>query len=89
MSFTESDIHFEILLSFIMGLLAGGVSYNILVTFIMIFIYEFFMVHVTKYFNKDTKMVNRFISRVFYFGGWIIGRILMLNETGLEVIELI
>lgn len=85
--YSEVNMDFDIVLSFTIGILLGGLSYNILFVILFAVFGEIFMMAFLKIKFNEVMYVNRVINKIFYLGGWIIGRILFLNETGLEIIE--
>jgi len=80
----NTDINFQIILFLCYGILFGGLCRNIFLSLIFIVIYEFYIFHITRFFPPEAKEIDRFLINLFYIFGWVLGRILMLNETGLE-----
>lgn len=80
----NSNIEFQIILFLMYGILFGGICKNILIPFIFIVIYEFYIFHITRFFPPKVRELDRFLINIVYIFGWILGRILMLNETGFE-----
>lgn len=66
------------------GILFGGIFKNLFFPFLFIVIYEFFIFHITSLYPPEVKELDRFLINIVYVFGIILGRILMLNETGFE-----
>ena len=75
---------FQIISAFILGLLFGPLSLGIFYSLLFIFIYEFFLFYYTKNYPGVYKLQTRIYSNIFGIYGWIIGRYLLLGETGFE-----
>ena len=80
----DKDIEFQIVTSLATGLLFGGLSKTILFTILFVVVFEFVVFHSSKFYPPVVKEEDRFIINLVFFLGWIIGRVLMLNETGFE-----
>lgn len=82
----EKDFPFQLLFFFMYGVMFGGIAKNILYSILFIIVYEFYVFNSTRFFPPNVREVDRVLLNIVYIGGWIIGRCLMLNETGLECI---
>ena len=80
----NKDIEFQIIASLASGLLFGGLSKTILFTILFVLVFEFFVFHSSKFYPPIVKGEDRVLINLVFFLGWIVGRVLMLNETGLE-----
>jgi len=80
----DKDVEFQIIVSLASGLLFGGVSMHIFFTLLFVLGFEFYVFWISKFYPPITKDVDRVLINLVFFFGWIFGRYLMLNETGLE-----
>lgn len=80
----DKDLQFQLIFFFAYGILFGGLSPSIFYSFLFIVVYEFYVFHMSKNFPPIVRELDRILLNVVYIGGWILGRCLMLNETGLE-----
>lgn len=78
------DIELQCVFFLAYGILFGGLSSSLFISVIFVIIYEFYVFNITLYFPPEVKAVDRVLVNVVFFFGWIVGRLLMLNETGLE-----
>ena len=79
----QSEI-FQILSAFILGLLFGPISWGLYYSIAFFIIYELLLFYLTKDYPGVYKFQTRFFANVFAIFGWIIGRFLLLGETGFE-----
>lgn len=80
----DTDIEFQLMFFFAYGILFGGISKNIFSSLVFIVIYEFYVFHMSRFFPPNVKVIDRVLLNVVYIFGWILGRVLMINQTGLE-----
>ena len=80
----DKDIEFQIITSLASGLLFGGISRTILFTVIFVLVFEFVVFYSSRFYPPKVKDEDRILINLVFFLGWIVGRVLMLNETGLE-----
>lgn len=80
----DTDIEFQLMFFFAYGVLFGGLCKHILPSLIFIVLYEFYVFHMSQFFPPNIKAIDRVLLNVVYIFGWILGRVLILNETGLE-----
>ena len=74
----------QIIFGFVFGLLFGPLSYGMSYNFLFIIIYEIVLFYFTQNFSSTTKIETRIICNISALYGWILGRSLFLEETGLE-----
>ena len=80
----QIDLEFQIITSLASGLLCGGLSKTILFTILCVIVFEFVIFHSSKFFPPVVKGVDRVLINLAFFLGWILGRVLMLDENGFE-----
>lgn len=80
----DTDVEFQLITFFAYGILFGGISRNIIFSLIFIVIYEFYVFHISRFFPPNVKSIDRILLNLVYIFGWILGRFLMLNESGFE-----
>lgn len=80
----NTDIEFQFIFFLASGLLFGGISRSLILSLIFIIVYEFYIFHISRFYPPKVRAIDRVLFNVAYIFGWILGRILMLNETGLE-----
>lgn len=80
----HKDVEFQTILFLAYGLLFGGISPSLLFTLFFIMVYEFYVYHISSLYPPQVSKVDRVFINVIFLFGWIMGRILMLNETGFE-----
>lgn len=80
----DNDVEFQSILFLAYGILIGGISNSLFFILVFIVLYEFYVFHISRMFPPNVKNLDRVLLNVMFIFGWIIGRILMLNETGIE-----
>uniref|UniRef100_A0A6C0BCE0 Uncharacterized protein n=1 Tax=viral metagenome TaxID=1070528 RepID=A0A6C0BCE0_9ZZZZ len=80
----QDNIEFQIISSFASGILFGGLSRSIFFTILFVLAFEFCVIHYSRFYPPEVMTYERVIVNIFFLLGWILGRILMLNETGFE-----
>lgn len=80
----HQDVELQIVMSLVSGILFGGLSKTILFSLVFIFFFEFMVFQYTSSYPPTVKTNERFLINIVFILGWIIGRVLILNETGLE-----
>lgn len=80
----HTDTDFQALFFLAGGILSGGISSSLFISVLLLIIYEFYIFHISRFYPPAVKEFDRFLFNLLYIFGWIIGRILMLNETGFE-----
>uniref|UniRef100_A0A6C0AEB7 Uncharacterized protein n=1 Tax=viral metagenome TaxID=1070528 RepID=A0A6C0AEB7_9ZZZZ len=78
-----SDLWFGILFSLFMGLIFGPLSICIEYSLIFLVLYEIFIFAISSDYGHE-KISYRILLNIFYLIGWIWGRWLYLNSTGIE-----
>jgi len=82
------DIEFQIIFSFVLGLLFSPLSYGFEYTLGFVIIFEIYVFFITSMYPPSSRPIDRILINLFFFLGWIISRIALCKETGLEnVIE--
>lgn len=81
---TPSSELFQIVSAFALGLLFGPLSWGIGYNIFFIIIYEILLFYFTKNFPGVYKIQTRIIANLAGLYGWVLGRTLLINETGLE-----
>jgi len=84
---TPSSEVFQIGISFVLGLLFGPLSYGMSYNILFIFFYEIGLFYLTKNFPGVYKLETRIICNISALVGWVLGRCLLVNETGFEGVE--
>jgi hypothetical protein len=80
----NTDVEFQIIFSLSYGLLFGGVSTQIFSTILLCIIFEFYVFHVSKFYPPSIKLEDRILLNIIFILGWVIGKILIQNKTGME-----
>lgn len=82
----DKDIPFQLIFFLTFGILFGGIAMNLFFSLLFIVIYEFYVFHISRMFPPKVREIDRILLNLIYIFGWILGRCLMLNETGFEEI---
>lgn len=80
----DTNIEFQCVFFLAYGILFGGISSSLFITIIFVLIYEFYVYHISQFYPPSVQAFDRVLVNIIFFYGWIIGRWLMLNETGIE-----
>jgi hypothetical protein len=81
---TTSTEFSQIVFSFALGLISGPLSRGISFFFLFVCIYEIALWRITEGLPIYWQMRTRVVVNLASFLGWIVGRYLILEETGLE-----
>lgn len=79
-----TDIELQCVFFLAYGILFGGISSSLFMTILFVIVYEFYVFNITLYFPPEVRAVDRVLVNIVFFFGWVLGRLLMLNETGFE-----
>ena len=82
----DTDIEFQIISFLTYGILFGGLSKSLLFVIFFTIVYEFYVFHVSRFYPPEVKSFDRILLNLIFIFGWIVGRFLMLNESGIEEI---
>lgn len=80
----HKDVELQIVSSLAMGILFGALSKTILFSLLFIVFFEFLVFHYTSAYPPTVRSEDRFLINLVFVLGWVIGRVLLLNETGFE-----
>lgn len=80
----NAGMELQLLISLASGFLFGPLSYSILTSIVFVVIFEICVFHYSMIYPPEVRYIDRFLINLLFFFGWIIGRRLMLNESGLE-----
>lgn len=80
----HKDIELQIVSSLAMGILFGALTKTILFSLLFILFFEFAVFHYTQVYPPSVRSEDRFLINLIFLLGWVIGRVLILNETGFE-----
>lgn len=80
----NKDVELQIVSSLAMGILFGALTKTILFSLLFIVFFEFLVFNYTSAHPPVVKSQERFLINLVFILGWIIGRVLILNETGFE-----
>lgn len=83
----DTDIDFQLIFFFASGVIFGGLARSIFFTIALIIIYEYYVFHVSRFYPPNVKTLDRILLNVIYIFGWVLGRALMLNESGFEEVS--
>ena len=82
----DTNIEFQIISFLAYGVLFGGISKSLLFVILFCIIYEFYIFHISRFFPPEVKSLDRILLNFIFIFGWIVGRFLMLIESGVEEI---
>jgi len=82
-SHTE-DIEFQIIFSFVLGIIFAPLSYGIEYTFAFVVLFEIYVFCITSMYPPSVKGIDRININLFFFFGWVLGRIFVCEECGLD-----
>ena len=80
----NTDLEFQSIFFLCSGILFGGISGSLLLTILLIIIYEYYVFHVSNFYPQKVREYDRIFVNLIFLLGWILGRVLLLNETGFE-----
>ena len=80
----NTDLEFQSIFFLCYGILFGGISGSLLLTILLIIIYEYYVFHVSNFYQPKVREYDRIFVNLIFLLGWILGRVLLLNETGFE-----
>lgn len=80
----DTNIEFQIVSFLAYGVLFGGISKSLFFVILFCVVYEFYVFHISRFYPPEVKDLDRVILNLIFIFGWIVGRFLMLNESGLE-----
>ncbi|CAH6418262.1 Hypothetical protein POVN_LOCUS32 [uncultured virus] len=78
---------FRLVFAFVWGLLMGPLSSGFIYTFIMIILLEFYAAWATSMEHPQWRFVSVVAINLAGIAGWVLGRWLILGETGLEHLD--
>lgn len=80
----DTNIEFQIISFLAYGVLLGGISKHVLFVIFFCIVYEFYVFHISRFYPPEVKTLDRILLNLIFIFGWVVGRFLMLNESGLE-----
>lgn len=83
----DTDLEFQSIFFLAYGILFGGLSSSLLVTMVFLLLYEYYVFQVSQFYPPGVKYFDRIFVNIIFIFGWILGRVLILNETGFEEIS--
>lgn len=79
-----TNVEFQIVSFLVYGLLFGGISSNLFFILLYCIFYEYFIFHISMFFPPKVKSLERVLLNLIFILGWVLGRYLMLNQSGFE-----
>lgn len=80
----NTDIELQAVFFLAYGFLFGGISTSLFITIIFVIVYEFYVFNITLIYPPEVRAIDRVLLNLIFFLGWVLGRLLILNECGLE-----
>lgn len=82
----NSNIELQCVFFLTYGILFGGISSSLFVTVMFVIIYEFYVYNISMAYPPAVRSIDRVFLNIVFFFGWVVGRLLMLNESGFEIV---